>query len=311
MAMSARWCSRLATVLVISALVFSFVACGAFRIGTPTGNSGRGGGSNPPPPSPPQPGKTATYCVSGIVTPPDSLSVLPPRINVYLESASLSSDGVRHFLLSGASAYPDASGNFNVCYLGSQDVNNRYLLIVTANDSAGNYFAPVILPDVSFSSNVGSIPIGGGLSAASSPIQIAVNITSSPTSTDGALWVRGSAPDPVNPGHVMEYHLPFKHPYDSGAMYFTTNPDTTCGLTNCVHLLAEVPTQQAAVKSGTAFVKSTPYPSYKLTAGATTKMAGACDVAYAETSVTDSGLPLYATPGASLTASTLSFTGCK
>lgn len=109
----------------------------------------------------------------------------------------------------------------------------------------------------------------------------------------------------------MDYQVPFKHPYDIGAMNFLTDPDSSCGLTNCVHLLAEVPTQQAAVKNGSAFVKSTPYSTYRLAAGATTKLAGACDVAFVETSVTDTGLPLCATPGASLTASTLSFTGCK
>jgi Domain of unknown function (DUF4382) len=207
----------------------------------------------------------------------------------------------------------DNNGQFSFCPVptGSFDI------VVAAINGAGVAYGATVITGVESSSALGTIPITAALAPASITGSITTSTGSAATSAD--LSLSALEPITVNSTNLL---VTVPLPAQSAATAtLTTAPSATCPAnTDCVPYTLSVPAANPSVGAFSSSGHQSPAPpatgavQYTLDAAAFAPGNSGqpdCSPSDLQTNQTDSSAPLTVTPGLSVTAATLSFTGCN
>jgi hypothetical protein len=302
---------RLCVAWMVGILVIQLMSCVGFNptghpVAIPTPTTPISPTTPTTPPIPVSPG-----CIAGAIIDSTNSTAIPQHVRVTLEAAYVENN-INKFDIIGYPLVPLADGTFNLCYPAGSTSAGRYMVVVTASTDTGLQFAPVIIPSVQPNTSVGTITLGGGTAPQSdASARIEFTITSTPVSVNGAVYLDGISPDPLVNGGTMHYALPIESSTD-GRLLFTTVSAGTCTSSFCAQSSIPAPSLAPILKNSTGYSEAAATATYKIRAGTFSGTAfpisATCN--WVETSVGTNGLPLIASPGAILTASALSFTGC-
>jgi hypothetical protein len=207
----------------------------------------------------------------------------------------------------------DSNGAFSFCPVAS----GTYDIVVTAINGAGVAYAATVITGVQSSAALGKVPLTAALAAAS--IKGTITTTTGSAGTTADLTLSALQNIMVNGGHLL-VTVPLAAQSASAATLMTA-PGMSCpAKTNCVSYTLSVPAANPSIGAFSSSGNQSPAPpatgavNYTLDAAAFVPgSAGQVDCSPSElqTSQTSGSTPLTVTPGVSVTAATLAFTGCN
>jgi hypothetical protein len=208
---------------------------------------------------------------------------------------------------------PDSTGTFSFCPV----ANGTYDIVVTAVNGAGVAYAATIITGVQSSAALGTVPLTSALAPASVLGTISTSTGSAGTAADLSLSALQSIT--VN-GNNLLVTVPLAAQSASTAT-LTTTPDASCPPnTDCVSYMLSLPAANPSIggfsSSGHQSPTSPAGGAVNYTLGAAAFVPGSasqpdCSPSELRTSLTSSSAALTVTPGMSVTAATLGFTGCN
>jgi hypothetical protein len=207
----------------------------------------------------------------------------------------------------------DSNGAFSFCPVAS----GTYDIVVAAINGAGVAYAATVITGVQSSAALGKVPLTAALAPASIMGAITTSTGSAASSADLTLSALQSIM--VNGGNLL-VTVPLAAQSTSAATLMTA-PGMSCPAnTDCVSYTLAVPAANPSVGAFSSSGNQSPAPpatgtvNYTLDAEAFVPGSASqndCSPSDLETSQTTSNTPLTVTPGVSVTANTLAFTGCK
>jgi Domain of unknown function (DUF4382) len=207
----------------------------------------------------------------------------------------------------------DSSGAFSFCPVAS----GTYDIVIAAVNGAGVAYAATVITGVQSSAALGQVPLTPALVPASIMGTITTSTGSAATSADLSLSALQSIM--VNGSNLL-VTVPLAAQSASTATLMTA-PGASCPAnTDCVSYTLSIPAANPSVGAFSSSGNQSPAlptagtVSYTLDAAAFVPgSAGQADCSPSEvqTSQTSGSTPLTVTPGASVTAATLAFTGCS
>jgi hypothetical protein len=207
----------------------------------------------------------------------------------------------------------DSSGAFSFCPVAA----GTYDVVISAVNGAGVVYAATVITGVQGSSGLGTVPLTAALTPASITGTVTTSTGSAATSADITL----SALEPVTVNSVnLLVTVPLAM-QSAVTVNVTTASGASCPAnTDCASYTLSVPAANPSVGTFSTSGHQNPAPpaagaaQYTIDAAAFAPgMAGQSDCSPSElqTSQTNTSTPLVVTSGASVTASTLAFTGCN
>ena len=206
----------------------------------------------------------------------------------------------------------DSNGAFSFCPVAS----GTYDIVVAAVNGAGVAYAATVITGVQSSSSLGNVPLTAALTPASIMGTITTSTGSAGTSADLTLSAMQSIK--VNGSNAL-VTIPLAAQSASTATLMTA-PGASCPAnTDCVSHTLSVPAANPSVgtfsSSGNQLPASPTTGTVNYTVDAAAFLPGSagqadCSPSDLQTSQTSGSTPLTVTPGASVTAATLTFTGC-
>lgn len=254
---------------------------------------------------------------------------------------SLTSSSINGTIIDGATGQPIVSGN-TVVALEQKDSSgvDRVIMETVTNSSGAFVFCPVatstydvvasavngaqvtygatVITGVQPGNSLGTVPLfvqgGGNTAAASITGQITSSTGSAATSADISLSVL----QPISENSAtVQVTIPLAA-QSAALVSLTTAASATCPAnTDCVSYTLAVPAANPSVGTFSTSGAQTPAPPASgpvaYTVDALASLAGSADCTPSEmrTSSTSSNANLTVTPGTSVTAATLAFTGCQ
>ena len=218
-------------------------------------------------------------------------------------------NGVDHVVMETVT---DANGAFSFCPVST----GSYDLVVTAINGAGIAYSATVIGGVQSGAALGTVPLTAALVPASITGTITTGNGSSGTSADLSLSALQSIT--VN-GNTFLITVPLAAQSASTAT-LTTSSSTTCPTnTDCVSYTLSLPAANPSIGTFSSSghqapaLPATGAASYTLDAVAFVPQSAGqpdCNPAELQTSQTSSSGPLTVSPGMSVSAATLVFTGC-
>ena len=206
----------------------------------------------------------------------------------------------------------DANGTFSFCPVAS----GTYDIVIAAVNGAGVAYAATVITGVQSSAALGQVPLTTALAPASIMGTITTSTGSAATSADLTLSALQSI---VVSGSNLLVTVPLAAQSASTATLMT-EPGASCPAnTDCVSYTLSLPAANPSVGPFSSSGNQSPAlptvgtVTYTLDAGAFVPGSAGqadCSPADLQTSESASSTPLTVTPGASVTAATLAFTGC-
>lgn len=206
----------------------------------------------------------------------------------------------------------DSTGAFSFCPVAS----GTYDIVVSAVNGAGVAYATTVISGVQSSAALGTVPLTSALAPASILGTISTSTGSMSTSADLSLSALQSI---IVNGSNLLVTVPLAAQSASMAT-LTTAPDASCLMnTDCVSYTLSLPAANPSIGAFSSSGHQSPAaPSggtvnYTLDAAAFVPGSAGqpdCSPSEMQTSQTSSSAPLTLTPGMSVTAATLAFTGC-
>jgi hypothetical protein len=207
----------------------------------------------------------------------------------------------------------DSNGAFSFCPVAS----GTYDIVAAAINGAGVAYAATVITGVQSSAALGKVPLTAALAPASIMGTITTNTGSAGTSADLTLSALQSIK--ANGGNLL-VTVPLAA-QSASTVTLMTAPGMSCpAYTDCVSYTLSMPAANPSVGAFSSSGNQSPAPpatgtvNYTLDAAAFVPGSAGqtdCSPADLQTSLTSSSTPLTVTPGASLTAATLAFTGCN
>ena len=206
----------------------------------------------------------------------------------------------------------DASGAFSFCPVST----GSYDVVVTAINGAGIAYSATVIEGVQSGAALGTVPLTAALVPASITGTITTSTGSSGTSADLSLSALQSIT--VN-GNTVLVTVPLAAQSASTATLMTSSGATCPTNTDCASYTLSLPAGNPSIGTFSSSGHQSPAPpavglvNYTLDAAAfVPQLAGQpdCNPAELQTSQTSSSGPLTVSPGTSVTAATLVFTGC-
>jgi hypothetical protein len=207
----------------------------------------------------------------------------------------------------------DSNGAFSFCPIPS----GSYDIVVSAINGAGVAYAATVITGVQSSAALGQVPLTPALVPASFMGTITTSTGSAATSADLSLSALQSVM--VNGSNLL-VTVPLAAQSASTATLMTA-PGASCPAnTDCVSYTLSVPAANPSVGAFSSSGNQSPAlptagtVNYTLDAAAFVPGSAGqadCSPSDVQTSQTSGSTPLTVTPGASVTAATLSFTGCS
>jgi hypothetical protein len=206
----------------------------------------------------------------------------------------------------------DSNGAFSFCPVAT----GTYDIVIAAINGAGVAYAATVITGVQSSAALGQVPLTAALAPASIMGTITTSTGSAGTSADLTLSALQSVM--VNGNNVL-VTIPLAAQSASTATVMTA-PGISCPAnTDCVSYTLSVPAANPSVGAFSSSGNQSPTPpptgtvNYSLDATAFVPGSAGqsdCSPSDLQTSQTSSSTPLTVTPGGSVTAATLTFTGC-
>lgn len=207
----------------------------------------------------------------------------------------------------------DANGAFSFCPVAS----GTYDIVVAAINGAGVAYAATVITGVQSSAALGKVPLTAALAPASIMGTITTSTGGAGTSADLTLSALQSI---MGNGGNLLVTVPLAAQSASTATLMTA-PGMSCPAnTDCVSYTLSVPAANPSVGAFSSSGNQLPAPpttgtvNYTLDAAAFVPGSAGqtdCSPSDLQTSQNSSSTPLAVTPGASVTAATLAFTGCN
>jgi hypothetical protein len=207
----------------------------------------------------------------------------------------------------------DSNGAFSFCPVAA----GAYDIVVTAINGAGMAYAATVITGVQSSSALGKVPLTPAMLPASVMGMITSSTGSAATSVDLSLSALQSIT--LNGGNLL-VTIPLASQSMSTASLMTA-PGASCPAnTDCMSYILGVPASNPSVGSFSSSGSQSPSPpvsgTVNYTLDALAFMPGSagqagCSPSELQTSQTSSSTPLTVSPGMSVTAATLAFSGCQ
>ena len=207
----------------------------------------------------------------------------------------------------------DSNGAFSFCPVTS----GTYDIVAAAINGAGVAYAATVITGVQSSAALGRVPLTAALTPASITGTITTSTGSAGTTADLTLSALQSIM--LNGGNLL-VTVPLATQSASTATLMTAPGMSCAAKTNCVSYTLSVPAANPSVGAFSISGNQSPAPpaagavNYTLEAAAFVPGSAGqadCSPSVLQTSQTSTSAPLTVTPGVSVTAATLAFTGCN
>jgi hypothetical protein len=210
----------------------------------------------------------------------------------------------------------DSSGAFGFCPVAA----GTYDVVAVAVSGAQVAYAATVITGVQPGNALGTVPLVAQTETGKSPASITGEITTSTGSAATSADISVSALQPISPALLVAIPLAGQ---SSAEANLTTAPGASCpAKADCASYTLSVPALNPSVGTFTTTGSQIPAPpaggpvNYTIDAraftpdGSGTPDCSPKEVQTSSTAATPSG-PLVVTPGTSVTAATLAFTGCQ
>jgi Domain of unknown function (DUF4382) len=207
----------------------------------------------------------------------------------------------------------DSNGAFSFCPVTS----GTYDIVAAAINGAGVAYAATVITGVQSSAALGRVPLTAALTPASITGTITTSTGSAGTTADLTLSALQSI---MLNGGTLLVTVPLATQSASTATLMTAPGMSCAAKTNCVSYTLSVPAANPSVGAFSISGNQSPAPpaagavNYTLEAAAFVPGSAGqadCSPSVLQTSQTSTSAPLTVTPGVSVTAATLAFTGCN
>jgi hypothetical protein len=207
----------------------------------------------------------------------------------------------------------DSNGAFSFCPVTS----GTYDIVAAAINGAGVAYAATVITGVQSSAALGRVPLTAALTPASITGTITTSTGSAGTTADLTLSALQSIM--LNGGNLL-VTVPLATQSASTATLMTAPGMSCAAKTNCVSYTLSVPAANPSIGAFSISGNQSPAPpatgavNYTLEAAAFVPGSAGqadCSPSVLQTSQTSTSAPLTVTPGVSVTAATLAFTGCN
>ena len=207
----------------------------------------------------------------------------------------------------------DSNGAFSFCPVTS----GTYDIVAAAINGAGVAYAATVITGVQSSAALGRVPLTAALTPASITGTITTSAGSAGTTADLTLSALQSIM--LNGGNLL-VTVPLATQSASTATLMTAPGMSCAAKTNCVSYTLSVPAANPSIGAFSISGNQSPAPpaagavNYTLEAAAFVPGSAGqadCSPSVLQTSQTSTSAPLTVTPGVSVTAATLAFTGCN
>lgn len=248
--------------------------------------------------------QSSSTSISGMVV--DSVTLQPIAGGHTVVALEQNQNGVDRVIMETVTG---SNGGFAFCPVSA----GSYDIVVTAVNGAGVAYAATVITGVQPGDTLGDVP----LTAAALPASIMGEITSDTGSSAIAIDMSVSALQSIS-GNLL-VTVPLAEQSASTATLETV-PDVSCPPnTDCVDYTLGVPAANPSIGAFNSGGNQTPAPPAAGPVGYTVDAnafmvgtnLGDCTKPNLQTNMTDTNLPLTVTPGGSMTAATLAFTGCQ
>lgn len=210
----------------------------------------------------------------------------------------------------------DPSGNFALCAAEP----GTYLVAAAGTGTDGTVYGPTVVPDLSPGSKVPPMPLSFGVSFGSAPAVLPTTITGQVTTSPNPAEVEISVVDYVQNGSFDFGYVVPQLKQSSAVLKVKTTAGNGCSAAACGSYTAVVASRPAIAPISTTFTGGgTPTVlGWGMMGGTTTTftvsgrpVGSSCTPSLPQLVVTDvNGAFLQAQPGATLTAKSMSFSGC-
>jgi hypothetical protein len=248
--------------------------------------------------------QSSSTSVSGTVV--DSVTLQPIAGGNTVVALEQNQSGVDRVIMETVTG---SNGGFAFCPVPA----GIYDVVVTAVNGVGTAYGATVITGVQPGSTLGNVP----LTAAALPASIGGEITSSAGSSSIAVDVSVSALQPIAANLLVTVPLAEQ---SASTDNFGTVPDPSCpASTDCANYTLVVPAANPSVGAFNSAGDQTPAAPAPGPVGYTVDAnafivgtnQGDCTQSNLQTNMTDTNAPLTVTPGGSVTAATLAFTGCQ
>jgi len=248
--------------------------------------------------------QSSSTSISGTVV--DSVTLQPIAGGNTVVALEQNQNGVDRVIMETVTG---SNGGFAFCPVAA----GTYDVVVTAVDGVGTAYAATVITGVQPGNTLGNVP----LTAATLPASITGEITSSTGSAPVAVDLSVSALQSIGANLLVTVPLAEQ---SASTETLETVSDVSCPAnTDCVNYTLAVPAANPSIGAFNPGGNQTPAPpapgpvGYTVDANAfvTGTNLADCTQPNLQTNMTDTNAPLTVTPGGSVTAATMAFTGCQ